>query len=135
MHMILGSHTADWSDKSQTYLQLYASDMVVTGDGRIYCTTTWEEGARAAGIYKDGDALEDIPGLGVDSGSSVAVTDMLLGYGRKGRIGVFTRGKDGTHDIASGRDITSMATRWRTRWLQKTASLSSWPKTLRVLSD
>ena len=61
-------------------------------------TTTWEEGARAAGIYKDGDALEDIPGFGVDAGFSVAMTDNLLAYGRKGRIGVFTRKKDGTHE-------------------------------------
>ncbi len=84
--------------------------MAVTGDGRIYCTTTWEEGARAAGIYKDGDALEDIPGFGLDSGSSVAVTDKLMAYGQKGKIGTFTRGKDGKHEVASGRHITFDAT-------------------------
>ena len=86
---LLRGGQADWKDKSQTYLQLYTSDLAVTGDGRTYCTTTGEEGARAAGIYQDGDALEDIPSFGVDSGSSVAVTDKLLAYGRKGRIGVF----------------------------------------------
>lgn len=107
---LLRGGQADWKDKSQTYLQLYTSDLAVTGDGRIYCTTTWEEGARAAGIYKDGDALEDIPSFGVDSGSSVAVTDKLLAYGRKGKISVFTRGKDGKHEVASGRQITFDAT-------------------------
>ena len=107
---LLRGGQADWKDSSQTYLQLYTSDMAVTGDGRIYCTTTWEEGARAAGIYKEGDALEEIPGFGVDSGFSVAVTDKLLAYGRKGKIGVFTRGKDGKHEVASGRDITFDAT-------------------------
>ena len=86
---LLRGGQADWKDKSQTFLQLYTSDLAVTGDGRTYCTTTGEEGARAAGIYQDGDALEDIPSFGVDSGSSVAVTDKLLAYGRKGRIGVF----------------------------------------------
>ena len=103
---LLRGGQADWKDKSQTFLQLYTSDMAVTGDGRIYCTTTWEEGGRAAGIYRDGDALEDIPGFGLDSGSSVAVTDKLMAYGQKGRIGVFTRGKDGKHEVASGRLIT-----------------------------
>lgn len=103
--LLRGGQT-DWKDKSQTFLQLYTSDLAVTGDGRIFCTTTWEEGSRAAGIYQDGDALEDIPSFGVDSGSSVAVTDKLLAYGRKGRIGVFTRGKDGKHDVGSGREIT-----------------------------
>ena len=78
---LLRGGQADWKDKSQTFLQLYTGDMAVTGDGRIYCTTTWEEGGRAAGIYKDGDPLEDIPGFGVDSGSSVAMTDKLMAYG------------------------------------------------------
>ena len=69
---LLRGGQADWQDASQTYLQLYTSDMAVTSDGRIYCTTTWEEGGRAAGVYKDGDALAEIPSFGVDSGSSKA---------------------------------------------------------------
>ncbi len=107
---LLRGGQADWKDNSQTFLQLYTSDLAVTGDGRVYCTTTWEEGGRAAGIYKEGDALEDIPGFGLDSGSSVAVTDKLMAYGQKGKIGVFTRGKDGKHEPGSGRHITFDAT-------------------------
>ena len=44
---LLRGGQADWSDKSQTYLQLYTSDMAVSDDGRVFCTTTWEEIGRA----------------------------------------------------------------------------------------
>ena len=48
---LLRGGQADWSDKSQTYLQLYASDMAVSEDGSVFCTTTWEEGHRATAMH------------------------------------------------------------------------------------
>jgi len=77
---LLRGGQADWSDKSQTYLQLYTSDMAVSEDGRVFCTTTWEEGGRAPGIYHEGDALTLIPSLGISSGESLAVTAHWLAY-------------------------------------------------------
>ena len=54
---LLRGGQADWSDKSQTYLQLYTSDMAVSEVGTVFCTTTWEEGGRSAGIYREGDEI------------------------------------------------------------------------------
>ena len=73
----------DFNDKSQTWMQLYTSDMAVSAEGYVYLTTTWEEGLRAAGIYKDGDALPEITGLGVNSGDAVAVNSKWAAYVRK----------------------------------------------------
>jgi hypothetical protein len=102
---LLRGGQADWSDKSQTYLQLYTDDMVVADDGTVFCTTNWEEGHRPAGIYKDGDALPDVPMFHTTSGSAVAVSRGRLAYGQKGHVAVFTRGKDGRFEAASGRHI------------------------------
>jgi len=103
---LLRGGQADWSDKSQTYLQLYTSDMAVSEDGRVFCTTTWEEGGRSSGIYHEGDALAHIPLLGISSGESVAVTAHWLAYGQEGKIAVFSRNAAGEHDPGSGRHIT-----------------------------
>jgi hypothetical protein len=62
---------------------LYTSDLAVTADGMVYCTTTWEEGHRAAGIYRDGDALTDVPTFGTTAGACVAVIAgdfLFVGY-------------------------------------------------------
>lgn len=80
-----------WKDPAQTYLQLYTSDLAVSSDGFVYLTTTWEEGSRAAGIYRNGDALPEVAPLGLNSGEAVAVTDSNVVYGRKGELLVFTR--------------------------------------------
>ncbi len=103
---LLRGGQADWSDKSQTYLQIYTSDMAVSDDGRVFCTTTWEEGGRAPGIYHEGDALAHIPSLGISSGESVAVTAHWLAYGQEGKIAVFSRNPAGEHEPGSGRHIT-----------------------------
>ena len=102
---LLRGGQADWNDKSQTYLQLYTSDMAVSDDGRVFCTTTWEEGGRSAGIYREGDALALIPAFGISSGESVAVTPHSLAYGQEGKISVFSRNAAGEHDIGSGRHL------------------------------
>ena len=73
----------DFNDKSQTWMQLYTSDMAVSAEGYVFLTTTWEEGLRAAGIYKDGDALPEMTGLGVNSGEAVAVNAKWAAYVRK----------------------------------------------------
>lgn len=104
--LLRGGQADIWSDKSQTYLQLYTSDMAVSEDGRAFCTTTWEEGHRAAGIYRDGDALEHFPSLDTtSSGEAVAVSRGWLAYGQEGKIAVFSRNAAGEHEVASGRHI------------------------------
>ena len=100
---LLRGGQADWSDKSQTYLQLYTSDLAVSGDGTVFCTTTWEEGGRSSGIYHEGDALAHIPSFGISSGESVAVSPRWLAYGQQGRIAVFARNAGGEHEVASRR--------------------------------
>ena len=77
----------------------------MSDDGRVFCTTTWEEGGRSSGIYHEGDALAHIPSLGISSGESVAVTAHWLAYGQEGKIAVFSRNAAGEHEVASGRHI------------------------------
>lgn len=103
---LLRGGQADWSDKSQIYLQLYTSDMAVSEDGKVFCTTTWEEGGRSSGIYHEGDAVTNIPSLGISSGESVAVTAHWLAYGQEGKIAVFSRNAAGEHEPGSGQHIT-----------------------------
>lgn len=100
---LLRGGQADWSDKSQTYLQLYTSDLAVSEDGSVFCTTTWEEGGRAPGIYHEGDALAHIPSLGISSGESVAVSRRC-----------------------------AHATAYRVRALELNKSASDWSKTIYV---
>ena len=69
-----------------TYLQLYTEDMVASSDGMLFCTTTWEEGHAAAGIYRNGDALPDAPPFATTSGHAVAVNDKWLVYPRDGEL-------------------------------------------------
>jgi hypothetical protein len=71
-----------FQDKSQTWMQLYTADMAVSAEGFVFLTTRWEEGLRAAGIYKDGDALPEMTGLGVNSGEAVAVSEHFAAYAR-----------------------------------------------------
>ncbi len=94
-----GGH--NWDDRSQVYLQLYTGDLAVTADGMVYCTTTWEEGHRAAGIYKDGDALADVPTFGTTAGTSVAVNDRWLVYGQEGKLAVISRRAGQTWEVSS----------------------------------
>ena len=94
-----GGH--DWNDASQTYLQNYTAELAVTTDGMIYCSTSWEEGHRAAGIYKDGDALADCPTFGTSSGDCVAVNDQWIIYGQKGRLAVIQRSPGTTWSAAT----------------------------------
>jgi hypothetical protein len=92
-----------FTDPTQTFMQLYTSDMAVSGEGLVFLTTPWEEGLRAAGIYKDGDALPDTTRLGVNSGDAVACSDGHVAYGRwlttrdgrKNTIVVFRRSASG----------------------------------------
>lgn len=72
----------NFQDKSQTWMQLYTADMAVSAEGFVFLTTKWEEGLRAAGIYKDGDALPEMTGLGVNSGEAVAVSEHFAAYAR-----------------------------------------------------
>jgi hypothetical protein len=102
---LLRGGAADWSDSSQTYLQLYTSDLAVTPEGFVFCTTPWEEGGRAAGVYRDGDALPEIPSLGINSGAAVAASGHWLAYGRNGRVALFVRSPGTTHQPASGREL------------------------------
>ena len=88
-----------------TYLQLYTEDMVASSDGMLFCTTTWEEGHFAAGIYRNGDALPDPPPFATTSGHAVAVNDKWLVYGRDGELALFTRKPGITYELASGRRI------------------------------
>ena len=104
--LIRGGQDDWWGDKNQTYLQLYTDDIAVSYDGMVFCTTTLEEGHRAAGIHFNGDALPDFPSLGVDSGSAVAVSDRWLIYGQKGKLAIFNREPGKTHEVASGRHWT-----------------------------
>ena len=78
-------------DPASTYLQLYTEDMVASREGNLYCTTTWEEGHRAAGVYRAGDALVDSPTFHTTSGKSVAVSERWLAYGQQGQVAVFPR--------------------------------------------
>lgn len=71
-----------FQDKSQTWMQLYTADMAVSAEGFVFLSTKWEEGLRAAGIYKDGDALPEMTGLGVNSGEAVAVSEHFAAYAR-----------------------------------------------------
>ncbi len=77
--------------------------MAVSDDGRVFCTTTWEEGGRAPGIYHEGDALAHIPSLGISSGESVAVSRRC-----------------------------ARATAYRVRALELNKSASDWSKTIYV---
>ena len=90
-----------WDDRAQAYLQLYTSDLAVTTDGMVYCATTWEEGHRAAGIYRDGDALTDVPTFGTTAGTSVAVNDRWVVYGQNGRLAVSSRKPGRTWEVSS----------------------------------
>ncbi len=79
-------------DPTQTYLQLYTSEMAVSADGFVYLTTTWEEGCTPSGIYRDGDALPERANLGgPSSGDAVAVTDRHVAYAKDGGIDLFVR--------------------------------------------
>ena len=71
-----------FADPTQTFMQLYAGDMAVGEDGHVFLTTAWEEGLRAAGVYKDGDALPDVTRLGVNSGETVACSERHVAYAR-----------------------------------------------------
>ena len=93
----------DWTDPQQTYLQLYTNDMVVTAEGRALCTTSWEEGHRPAGVYRDGDALEEHPGFGTTSGEAVAVSEAWVVYGLSGTIVSFPRTATGLCDRTARR--------------------------------
>jgi hypothetical protein len=88
-----------------TYLQLYTEDMVASSDGTLFCTTTWEEGHSAAGMYRNGDALPDQPPFATSSGRAVAVNDRWLVYARKGELALFTREHGVAYQLASGRRI------------------------------
>jgi hypothetical protein len=90
-----------WDDRAQVYLQLYTSDLAVTADGMVYCATTWEEGHRAAGIYRDGDALTDVPTFGTTAGACVAVNDRWVVYGQNGKLAVSSRRPGQTWEVSS----------------------------------
>lgn len=81
----------DLFNPKSTYLQLYTEDMVASPDGMLFCTTTWEEGHRAAGIYREGDALPDSPPFATSSGRSVAASEKWLVYGHLGQLRQFER--------------------------------------------
>jgi hypothetical protein len=101
-----------FADPTQTFMQLYTGDMAVGGTGHVFLTTAWEEGLRAAGVYKDGDALPEVTRLGVNSGETVTCTDRHVAYarwlntreGRKNTLVLFRRLPGG--GIESGRNVT-----------------------------
>jgi hypothetical protein len=100
-----------WDDRTQVYLQLYTSDLAVTADGMVYCATTWEEGHRAAGIYRNGDALTDVPTFGTTAGACVAVNDRWVVYGQNGKLAVSSRRPGQTWEVSSShhQDIAGAA--------------------------
>ena len=108
--LIRGNH---FDDTTQTWMQLYTADMAVSAEGYVFLTTTWEEGLRAAGIYKDGDALPEMTGLGVNSGDVVAVSATWAAYARKLRtkdgdridLVLYPRGTDTAIDPTKKRTI------------------------------
>ena len=105
---LVRGHT--FADPTQTFMQLYTSDMAVSPDGHVFLTTPWEEGLRAAGLYKDGDALPEVTRLGVNSGETVACGRGYVAYarwlsgkeGRKNMLVVFRRQSDGGIQAGSG---------------------------------
>jgi len=96
----------EWGDRSQTWLENYTNDLAVSPDGFAYMTTPWEEGLRPAGIYKDGDALPEIPWFAPDSGLAVAVTDKHVVYGRHQQLVVFTRQPGQGVNVMSRREFS-----------------------------
>jgi sugar lactone lactonase YvrE len=96
---------ADWSDPSQTWVSNYTNDLAVSADGFAYFTTVWEEGNHPAAIYRNGDALPEVPGFGTDSGRAVAVTDAHVVYGRHQKLILFTRTPGMPLDRASRREF------------------------------
>ena len=79
-------------DPSQTYLELYTSDLAASPDGFVYLTTVWEEGCMPAGIYRDGDALPEHANFkGPSSGEAVAVSDRHVVYAKDGGLDIFER--------------------------------------------
>ena len=76
---------------NRTYVQNYTSMLAVSVDGFIYTNTSWEEGHRPAGTYRDGDCLPDHAGFGTGSGWTVAVGERLVIYGHWGKVIIIER--------------------------------------------
>jgi hypothetical protein len=95
----------DLFNPKSTYLQLYTEDMVASPDGTLFCTTTWEEGHLAAGMYRDGDALPDSPPFATTSGRSVAASDTWLVYGHLGELRQFQRHPVKGYEAATGGSV------------------------------
>ena len=90
--LIRGYNPDDWeSQANKTYVQNYTSMLAVSQDGILYTNTTWEEGHRSAGTYRNGDCLPDHPSFGTGSGDTVAVGEKLVAYGQWGKVILFDR--------------------------------------------
>ena len=76
---------------NRTYVQNYTSMLAVAPDGFIYTNTSWEEGHRPAGTYRNGDCLPDHAGFGTGSGWTVAVGERLVIYGHWGKVVIIER--------------------------------------------
>jgi len=101
-------HGNKWfGDPTQRFFQIYFQDMAASSDGYVYQTTVWEEGHRSAGIYKNGDAVEDAciyPGFGAKGPTALAVTDKAALYWWNNKIVRFKRAPGQALDGKGGKN-------------------------------
>ena len=76
---------------NRTFVQNYTSMIAVSSDGFLYTNTSWEEGHRPAGTYRNGDCLPDHPGFGTGSGWTVAVGERVVIYCHWGKVVIIER--------------------------------------------
>ncbi len=77
-----GTYTTSWAGNTfaptaanpNNFMQNWANSMFVDTDGTIYANAYWDEGAKEAGIYKNGQCIGIIPNqhLNVDGGAITA---------------------------------------------------------------
>ncbi len=80
------------------WVQIQISALYVAPDGTVYTNSYWDEAAREAGIYKDGDVIglaEDLHGWGRLGGIAVTATNKYLYVGmQQSHIGEGAGDKD-----------------------------------------
>ena len=72
------------TDVNDDWVQNYIDCMTVTDDGTCYTTSTWDEGGRKQGIYKNGDVLGNggsVGNCGSAGGYSISGTN-IIGNGK-----------------------------------------------------
>ena len=78
-------YTTTWIGNSfgggPKWVQNFVEGMSVLSDGTVLVASTWDEGGREFGVYKDGDVVgmcKDTHGWGTGGGPSVTATDKYL---------------------------------------------------------